>query len=201
MIYNLQKYNLTEEEKNDITILPCYSFENYYLYNGNLKIIFKSFIVDNSDKQMVTFLYHFNQFVDDIKEYCALKRTIVRNNITGVKALKNIDNKDPIEKEFEENGYCNCNHNLTDIVNNTEQYITSRGEYIYHQYKRSTELFKKRPYLIKGKIAFGFLKEYLLKYHNIKMSDNEWYKLSELFIIELNIKQIDTPKDYNINDK
>ena len=69
-----QNCTLTDEDKQHITVLPCYSYESYFLYDDNLRIIFNTLV--NVHEALNTFENKLTEFLLESRKYFALKSVI-----------------------------------------------------------------------------------------------------------------------------
>ncbi len=175
--------NLTDLEKSHITVLPCYSFENYYLYQTNLNIVFKYSFHKKNKKLSYEFEKEFNSFLDNIKKFCAIKKTLQENNLKTSVSLGDDAEKLINNKEF---------NALNKRVEKAEKKIKKEYNTIYNDYINNVGLLKKKPHLIKGKILFDFLLQFILKNaEGSNYSKKNLIDLAKYFDIAIEVKFID----------
>lgn len=167
---------------NHITILPCYSFENYYIYKENLKSLIYDMAQDEGEQHFNLFWAKLEVFLEKINDYCALKKTIVKHDLR-VNQIKPLDDhlmnwETSAALEF-------TDFNANDI-NNVAEAIRSMG--FYEQYLKSKRFLRENPNRIKGKILFEFLLKYIQIEMNMKLHRDALYQKGAFLSIDLDVK-------------
>jgi len=177
---DFEKYGVSDEIGSYVTILPCYSFENYYFMAENLQIIFRTLFGS------MEFLY-FNEFTkllaDFLSESCqynALKRLTVKFSLHEKypKLLSQFLNFNDDEYEYLISDGRKLTLNIEPLksvaikaqtlFSDASIYETRLLQYAYEQY--CTEM-REDPLIIKGKLLFSLL----VKYINFNSTENYTY--------------------------
>ncbi len=171
------KININSNLVNSFSITKPYSFENYFLKEYNIKIIFDYL---NIQDDYENFINLFNRFANEIKEYTRLKSSTI--------AVQQINNTCydqycfPYKKKYSyddifnfnfKNGRFEYNRNyLYEEVNSMRNYINNPNNYKANEYYRiySYELVLNNDF-IRGHNAFDFLARFLIDRHDIDISE------------------------------
>lgn len=189
---NIENVLTTPEQKEGITVLPCYSFENFYLQKENLKAVLKQFFEGNIDLIYSDFINNCNKFMQVIVEYCACKKASIFHE------CKEISIRSTVEKAFRQVNFDKTNmfdeNILKEIKKEINEWKLKANPLLYKEYEKFLNELKNNISDIKGKILFYFIIDYIKYKNNLKLDDaelaNELYKLSSKFNIRLQLKKV-----------
>ncbi len=154
-----------------ITILPVYSFENYFTLNKNLQWIIQTYLPRDEHEAFIT---NFNDFSENLIYYCALKGTITKchqNRKYRIDYTKENDDWEIFRFNFHENQYYDS-ESMNNEIRNMIRSISEYPELVEGVECLRVKLSKHRD-LLKGKILYNFVKYYLLHNNDIRALDQE----------------------------
>lgn len=186
---------LVNKIKKYVTVLPVYSFENFFLLFENLKRIEKRYMYD---EQIKSFKHSYDQFLIMIHEYMALRWTLTACLVPNKTIHINIkiNYKKSYDEMFE---IFNCNDANQLFINKEKldfevkimnDKIKPHRE-LEHYKIEALKYIETNDDKIKGKILLNFLLKYLKEVNgiNIKMYEGEEYiKLIKLINVNFEIK-------------
>ncbi len=190
-----EKQYIDYESYNCFTITKPYSFENYFLTEDNIKILFDYLGIKNS---VYDFIEQYNQFADEIKEYTRLKSSTIEINQRQSRyyepfcqPYRKIHSYDEIFSFSFENGRYKFNKNfLNDEVNNMRRFI-SRNPSAKSFYNNESEDLVKNNDFVRGHNAFDFLSKYLLDVHGITLiqgDNNQYMDIVKRLNVDIDLK-------------
>lgn len=196
--FGIEEYKKGIEENylNMLTVLPVYSFENYYFYKNNLSKGLSNYL---SNIQIEDLESRLNLFCDEIIDYFALKATKTAAHILP-KYKKNGSLVNYRHKSKDKNifvfEFSSEEHYRKDLLENEVfhlKQIVNEDATTINLYKMIKTKMSTGKDFIKGKILFHYMSDYL-EYHykiNLKYGDDN-YKINRLLEIDLEIKLPDT---------
>ena len=165
-----EKHNVSQEILSYITILPCYSFENFYFIPENLEIVFKCIFGSVRSAYLNEFSSLLSFFLSESCEYNALKRTIVKFSLHE-KYWQQLSRVISLSEEIgallvEDNGKLSLNiEPLKSIAVNTQTLFCEIGGYesklLLFAFEQFCDEMRSNPLSVKGKLLFSILLEYL----------------------------------------
>lgn len=162
-----------------LTILPCYSFENFFVLPSNLKIIESNYLYDS---QIDHFNNTFKKFVQEIREFYELKRTMtacytLHRYFSSRDLFRSFNSTDEISKIYSADTIETYYINYDVFINEKEAMaeIIYNDKHLFHVHEQLKNLseFKTDELWIKGKILLNFLVKYLT---NVNGRTAELYK-------------------------
>lgn len=152
---------LNNKNRNNITVLPCYSFESFYFYCDNIEKLFCKLFKEKFESELNEFNLILIKFIDMIKEYSALKRTIVYHGIR-LRLEDDNDTEDNLRKiHFKDDGIYLDDEFKNKVTQSIQYFHTQEDSEIYNDFLNKIEWLKNNRIYIKGKILFYFLIDYL----------------------------------------
>lgn len=157
------KHSINSEVKKFITVLPVYSFENYFMQDENLKRILNSHLNYNDINK---FLLKYKQFIVDIRDYFALKRTIY--------AQEHMDYEESVEDDdlfffnFREEPFFRVDK--FQYERKAMQAIMTSHPHLDGYFENSKEILSSCTDFTKGKVLLRFLIDYLKQVHGIDIN-------------------------------
>ena len=190
-----QEHYIDNSLFNSFTITKPYSFENYFLKEENIKIIFKYYGIEND---YYTFLNLYNQFAREIKEYTRLKSsTIVVKQMQSevydqyCPFYRKKHSYDDIFVFDFSNGKLNYNRkNLYDEISLMKRYVDNNESAKKYYKKYSYNLVMNNDF-VRGHNAFDFLSNYLYQVHGIKLvvgNNEEYINIVRMLKVDIDIR-------------
>jgi hypothetical protein len=142
-----------------ITVLPVYSFENYFFQQDNLNRVLLPLFQEHKDE----FLKSYNKFQDSIIEYFALKRVFTATyQLNELRKLNYIsDYSDDIIFRFDfSSGEPFDKFKLNHEIEKMTKLVKKSKEHLDF-YKQSVDVLSSKREYIKGKVLFNFFANYL----------------------------------------
>ncbi len=160
--------------KNAISITKPYAFENYFLEDRNVKLIFDYY---NISYDYDNFSNLVDKFVADIDDYNRLKsattaytNTNINNSLVVIPNIYKDQLRDIFYFDFKKDPYFYIDRMNREVENMKKYVKNSVGANNYYKYT-SINFSNKREW-IKGHIIFDFLRVYLKQIHNINIFKN-----------------------------
>ena len=152
-----------------ITVLPVYSFENYFFQQYNLNQVLMPLFQEQKEE----FLESYNKFLDSIVEYFALKRVITAS--CQLNELSRLDYKkdysDDIIFSFDfSSGEPFDKIKLKHEIGKMAKLVKKSKEH-RDFYKKSVEILSNNREYIKGKVLFNFFANYLKYVNELDLTD------------------------------
>ena len=200
-----------------INVTPCYAFENFFLTDENIKIIFSYFGLSNDDSNK--FIKKLNSFVQEISEYNRLKSSTViaykysskYNTPTSIarSTFDIFDNYNGCYRKCEQNDIFNFEFtgkypyyyrkSLYDKQIELMKNSVANNKTILFYYKFHTQKFVNNRDFVRGHDLYNFLSRYLLQLYDINIFpriknngiwiDNPNYiSIIKLLVINFNFK-------------
>ncbi len=160
-----KKYKLSKQDFEGITVTPCYSYENYFLYENNIECIFDYLFGEQNCK--VNFKNDLMLFSQELSEYYALKNTYSRCYSEDalrrflIKRNEFCNEESIIILNFKENTLIDKSI-LNQEIKTIRSMIAWNNITIYY-YNTYLNAIRNDIMCLKGKILFRFLKQYLLQ--------------------------------------
>ena len=176
-----------------LTVLPVYSYENYYFYNNNLDRVFCSIHLSNS--QLLEFKNHLDTFYDDITDYFSLKAVkTASHTLEKYKNLYNIKeyvprfkNEDIFVFDFNDKEY--YRRELAELEVSAFELMVqehSKAKKLYEAMKKRMSINKD---FLKGKILLQYMRAYCKYHFDIDINDKNVIKqINNQLEIELEVR-------------
>ena len=178
---NLTKYKLERPDLEHITVLPCYSFENYFLMGNNVSIIFSCLQMDLGGA-MPAYERTWREFTRHIVDYCALKMTTVLKGMMYTRRYR-----DEEMFRYEHGEYINEKKLHKEMENLRAELRNEKDADAMIAKCRATLL--KNPHYMKGKILFAFLCNYMDAKHDIDITaDHNYTRIASQIEMKMDIK-------------
>lgn len=159
---------------NFITI-PYYCFENSYLLDNNINVIFTKFFTADAISKISEFKSLYDLFVDYVLLYSAYKRIIVSTN--KIKTNKDIIKEKIKSFEIRNNELIlKYQYELSDLNELLLKTVITISSKTIHENK---EFLFKNQYLIDGKLLFDLLIRYLKQNLNYDITKQDLLEISD----------------------
>jgi hypothetical protein len=178
---------LPKEKRKLLVVLPCYSFENYYLSENNIEIVLKHYL-PNCDIYINDFNKKFKEFILKISTYCSWKKIVVKNKFHEKyrDKLKKVHQDDGMEYlnritisndkvEIDNRFFAFVDLAIEELLENTSENDKKLISLLINSYRLN---FIVEPQYIHGKIVLKFLIEYLNQHSKVVVDKYKLYKLS-----------------------
>ncbi len=186
------------KDRNNITVTKGYSFENYFLMEINLELIFENLLLSNKD--YIKFNSMYREFVNETKEYFAywgVQVYAVRENIYLRSIIKQeYKRKDIFNFDFSRSQYYNKDdmNNAIEKMKNSINCNKERKK-LNKRYNEIKSLITYDSAFIQGHTAYDFLQKYLLYFHSINLEPRKYNNI----YLEI-IKKIDFPMEVRLGN-
>jgi len=176
------KYRLEKGDLEKVTVLPCYSFENYFLMGNNAEVIF-SYLQFTRKEDRQRFEDTYRNFIHRIADYCALKMTTVLKGMMYTRRYR-----DEELFRYEGGEFINEKKLRKEIENLKLELKNVEGSEALTQ--RCRAMLLKNPHFMKGKILFAFLCNYLDAKHDIDITrDHDYAQIASRIEIKIDLKR------------
>lgn len=176
-----------------LSILPCYSFENFYFSpEENIKIVFRELLSRSLWKHKYSeFIDVYATFYKTIVKYCAWKKICVLNyNIESIEC----DHKDNVKDDFINHPFCipfKFPDNIQSFIDEAVTELKYKHPKLYDDFLRYLDVFNKDNTNIMGKFLFILLTKYLhYRCNTLNKLEYKLYNMSKKLIVTFDVKLI-----------
>ena len=167
---DLEKHNLSDDIASRITVLPCYSFENYYFIDENLKSIFHVIFGSMDFSYYDEFVNLLAHFLLESSEYNAFKKLSVMFSLHKKypeQLSQFLKFKDEQYEYIISNGH-KLSLNVEPIKSIArvahvffEEISAYEAKLLMYEYEQYCAELRNNPLIVKGKLLFSLLVKYI----------------------------------------
>jgi len=188
-----QKYDIDDSVIRNITMLPCYSFENYYFLPENMSMLFREIFKSTYFSYLDDFEKILKDFMLKTSSYSALKKIVVELKSIGKEKYSSNNKYIDLEMyllNIEISGNCiSINSSFSNLFNKAKEdfysYLSKdKKQFFELSFSQYEEELKSDRRDIKGKLLFSLLLKFININSRKSYSKNEMYAFSNMLECE-----------------